>query len=46
MIRPVTLETILSPVVETLMRRIRLLEHANKSMIEMLGELMAALSEE
>lgn len=46
MIKSVTLETILPPVVEKLMRRITVLEHTNKSMVSLLDELMEALSEE
>ncbi|MCK5943503.1 MAG: hypothetical protein KAI24_16090 [Planctomycetes bacterium] len=46
MIKSVTLETILPPVVEKLMRRITVLEHTNRSMIQLLDELMEALSEE
>jgi len=46
LIKSVTLETILPPVVEKLMRRITVLEHTNKSMVKLLDELMEALSEE
>tara|TARA_R110002096_G_scaffold236343_1_gene426839 strand:- start:2527 stop:2889 length:363 start_codon:yes stop_codon:yes gene_type:complete len=46
LIKSVTLETILPPVVEKLMRRITALEHTNESMINLLDELMEALSEE
>ena len=45
LIKSVTLATILPLVVEILMRRITVLEHANKSMVELLAELMKALSE-
>ena len=46
LIKSVTLETILPPVVEKVMRRITVLEHTNRSMIKLLDELMEALSEE
>jgi hypothetical protein len=46
LIKSVTLATILPLVVEILMRRITVLEHANKSMVELLAELMKALSED
>lgn len=46
MIKSVTLETILPPVVEKLMRRITVLEHTNARMVRLLDELMEALSEE
>ena len=46
LIKSVTLETILPPVVEKLMRRITVLEHTNRSMIKLLDELMEALSED
>lgn len=46
MIKSVVLETLLPPVVEKLMRRITVLEHANTSMVKLLDELMEALSEE
>ena len=46
LIKSVTLETILPPVVEKLMRRITVIEHTNKSMVKLLDELMEALSEE
>jgi len=46
MIKSVTLETLLPPVVEKLMRRITVLEHQNASMIKLLEELMEGLSEE
>lgn len=46
LIKSVTLETILPPVVEKMMRRITVLEHTNKSMVNLLDELMEALSEE
>lgn len=46
LIKSVTLATILPLVVENLMRRITVLEHANKSMVELLAELMKALSED
>lgn len=46
MIKSVTLETLLPPVVEKLMRRITVLEHQNANMVRLLDELMEALSEE
>lgn len=46
LIKSVTLATILLLVVEKLMRRITVLEHANKSMVELLAELTKALSED
>ncbi len=46
MIKSVALETILPPIVEKMMHRITVLEHTNKSMIQLLDELMEALSEE
>jgi hypothetical protein len=46
MIKSVTLETLLPPVVEKLMRRITVLEHQNASMVKLLEELMEGLSEE
>lgn len=46
MIKAVTLETLLPPVVEKLMRRITVLEHQNSGLIKLLDELMEALSEE
>lgn len=46
MIKTVTLETVLPPVVEKLMRRITVLEHTNTRMVQLLDELMEALSEE
>ena len=46
MIKSVTLETILPPVVEKVMRRITVLEHTNARMVKLLDELMEALSED
>jgi hypothetical protein len=46
MIKSVTLETLLPPVVEKLMRRITVLEHQNQAMIKVLDELMEVLSED
>ena len=46
LIKAVTLETILPPVVEKLMRRITVLEHVNANMVKLLDELMEALSED
>lgn len=46
MIKSVTLETLLPPVVEKLMRRITVLEHQNQAMIKVLEELMEVISED
>ena len=46
LIKAVTLETLLPPVVEKLMRRITVLEHQHTSMGKLLEELMEAVSEE
>lgn len=45
MIKSVTLETLLPPIVEKLMRRICVLEHQNQATTKLLEELMEALSE-
>ena len=46
MIKSVSLETLLPPVVEKLMRRITVLEHQHQAMIKVLDELMEVLSED
>lgn len=44
MIKSVTLDTLLPPVVEKIMRRITVLEHQQSSLIKLLDELMEGLS--
>lgn len=44
-IKSVTLETILPPVIEKLMKRITVLEHQNQHLVKLLDELMEALSD-
>ncbi|MEO6595602.1 MAG: hypothetical protein ABIP94_12690 [Planctomycetota bacterium] len=46
MIKSVSLDTLLPPVVEKIMRRITVLEHQNASLVKLLDELMEALSED
>ncbi len=45
MIKAVTLETLLPPVVEKLMKRITVLEHQNTHLVKLLDELMEVLSD-
>ena len=46
LIKTVSLETLLPPVVEKLMRRITVLEHQQQMMVKAVEELMDALSED
>ena len=46
LIKSVSLDTLLPPVVEKIMRRITVLEHQNQHLVKLLDELMEALSEE
>ena len=45
MIKSVTLDTLLPPVVEKLMKRITVLEHQNQHLVKLLDELMENLSD-
>lgn len=45
LIKSVTLETLLPPIVEKVMTRITILEHQNQQLVKLLDELMEALSE-
>lgn len=45
MIKAVTLETLLPPVVEKIMKRITVLEHQNTHLVKLLDELMEVLSD-
>lgn len=45
MIKSVTLDTLLPPVIEKLMKRITVLEHQNQHLVKLLDELMEALSD-
>ncbi len=46
LIKSVSLQTLLPPVVEKIMRRITVLEHQNSHLVKLLDELMETLSED